>query len=1401
MDWSAGGVEVLREGRAWPEVGRPRRVGVSSFGVSGTNAHVILEEFPDSPGTAAVPERRVPEVPEVVVWPLSAKSPQALREQAHQLTSTAHGIVEVAHTLATGRALFGHRAVVLAADREEAVSGAAALAAAEPAPNVLSGFADVDGRLAFVFPGQGAQWAGMGAVLLENSPEFSARMGECAAALAPYVDWSLLDVVRGAEGAPELDRADVVQPVSFAVMLSLAEMWREHGVEPDGVLGHSQGEIAAACVAGALSLPEAAAVVALRSQAIVAELAGRGGMASLALPRAQVGKLLRRWPGRLEIAVENGPSAIVVGGDLDALDELHAECEAMEIRIRRIPVDYASHTAGVERIADRLRASLAGVSSRPPRVPFFSTSDLRWVDTEPLDGEYWYRNLRREVGFAAATRALADGGYRAFVEVSAHPVLTSAIEELLDGIPGPTLVTGTLRRGEGDRRRFLTSLASVHTRARAVDWTVLPEVAGASSVELPGYAFQRERFWFETGPVGGDVAAAGLVAAGHPLIGAVTRLPETDGVLCTSRWSARTHPWLLDHAVSGTVLVPGAAIVELVIRAGDEASMDRLDELVIETPIVLPPDGAVRVQVAVGGPDENGRRPVSVHSSQEGTGQGGAAAYDDLAAWTRHAAGLLAGAAAGPTFDLTAWPPEGARRVEVDLEAFYERRFAAGYQYGPLFQGVRALWTRGDEVFAEVSLPEGTDTTRFGLHPALLDAALQAAGFASVDVADAAGPAGPLVPFAWNDVAVHAAGVTLLRVRAVGSGAAGMRLELADQSGLPVATVGSLNMRPLSIPSPATAGSLYRVAWPVTELPASAAATPETGTRILDLTELTGDLHAFDPSADDAATAEMTGRNAPPVRARELVGRSLATFLERDDQRLAVVTRGALTDPAAAAVWGLVQSAAAEHPARLVLVDVDDAPESRRALPAAVASGQPRLLLHGGQVHLPVLVPVISPAEPGEKAVGRPWAPDGTVLITGGTGLIGGLLARHLVTRHGARHLLLASRRGPAGPGTAELRAELSAHGAVVEVAAVDVADRDEVARLLASVDPRHPLTAVVHAAGILDDGVVTGVTAERVDAVLRPKADGAWHLHELTRHLDLAGFVLFSSAAGVFGTPGQAGYAAANMFLDALARHRRAQGLPAVSLAWGLWAPASDMTRHLSEADLLRGRRLGMLALSAEEGMALFDAALRTDEAVLVPARLDQVAMRDQTLSLAPPRGLVRPSRRTVRPVAEDGQALRSRLAGLPGEEQSALLLRTVGTHMATVLGRSSADDVRPEQAFREVGFDSLLAVELRNRLMEATGLRLPPTLVFDHPTPLAVAEYLRGQFVPTATASALSTLDDLERQLVVTGDQTLRAQVLGRMRALTDRFDSPDDKTAAIDAAADDELFRLIDNTFGLA
>ncbi|TCK22209.1 type I polyketide synthase [Pseudonocardia endophytica] len=1691
VDWPTSGLELLTGARDW-DTGRVRRAAVSSFGISGTNAHVIVEE---PPARTAGPE---PADEGPVVWRVSAPTVDGLRRTAARLAEHLSRDdarpADVARTLAE-RTAFARRAAVVGASGDDLRAGLETLAAGTPvppsagryhAPTVLRGSAAATHDPVFVFPGQGSQWSGMGRELLETSPVFAGSVDACARALAPHVDWDLHDALRG--DAP--DRVDVLQPALFAVMVSLAALWRAEGVRPGAVVGHSQGEIAAAHVAGALSLEDAAAVVALRSKAI-REIAGDGGMVALRVGDERARELLAPFAPRIELAVVNGPGSTSVAGEAAALTEFLAACEAAGVDARRIDVDYASHTQAVERIRDSVTASLATVAPRTTDVPLYSTLTGGRIDTSTMDAGYWYANLRNTVEFSTAVRAMAADGHRTFVESSPHPVLVHGIAELA-GDDGCTVV-GSIRRDAGGLGQLRTALAALHVAGARVE-----APAAGRRIDLPGYAFDRARHWLTATP------QAAARRGPHPFVDGV--LETRDATIAHGTVDPQAHPWLLDHGVRDTALLPGTAFVDVLVAVGRELDLPRVAEMVLTEPLETD-GGPAGLRVTAARADEAGHRAVTVESTRPGAG------------WVRHATATLAPADAALPGTV---PAVGAaerpdRDGTVDLTGAYERLAGAGYRYGPAFRGLRALWRDPDDdrtLVADVELPvpDGAGAG-WTIHPALLDAALHPALVA--------GDGRLAVPFGWTDVAVHdaAAGATAVRVRVRVDGDTVSAL-VTDPGGRPVARVGGLRMQAV-----APAGRPELLVHSTRQVDAPAAPVDwawfdEVGDgpapAVVALAVRDGD---GDGDGDTAGTggvpAAVTGRTAEALRLlQEALG----------DPRLArstiaVVTRGAaapagretLAGLSEAAVAGLARSAATENPGRVRLVDLDDTPASAAALDSALACGEPELLVRDGLLRVPHLRPAdddllavpqdapawrldvtrkgslddaalvphpeavaplgdhevriavraaglnfrdvavgtglvrseltmgsegagvvtgtgagveglavgdrvfgvferslgpvavadartVRPIPPGWsfsraaavpivyvtayqciveiarlsrgesmlihtatggvgvaaiqiarhlgaevfataspakqdmlRAMGidddhiassrtlefeehfrsttggrgidvvlnslagesidaslrllapggrfaemgktdirdradvvaqhpgvhyaaynilgeeperigevldelialfgagdlhelpltvsdvrrghtalrtlrrathrgklvatmpRTYDPSGTTLITGGTGELGGLVARHLVTRHGARNLLLVGRRGPDAPGAAELVAELEALGATVTVTACDAADRDALAPLVAE----HRPTAVVHAAGVLADGLVERMSADQLAEALRPKVDAAWNLHELTSGTDLSAFVLFSSAAGVLGDAGQGNYAAANTFLDALARHRRSAGLAATSVAWGLWEQRSGMTAHLTDGDVERLRRAGIAPLPTTDALALLDAALAGDDAVYVPMMVDADGLarnprRSHLLSeLAGEAPETEPATEpetepatepetepatepetepatepetepATEPETEPERSRREPAAPPASADPAVDGLELVLRHAAEVLGVDDADGIGPDDAFRDLGFDSLLGLDLRNRLnAEVGGLDLPAEAVMTHPTPRELAALIAP--VPAAPAAPAHEPDgaDTGRWLDVVRETT--ADVLG--------------------------------------
>ena len=1705
VDWSAGAVSLVTEAQPWPDRGGLRRAAVSSFGISGTNAHVIVEQAPlETESVVAEFDSGAA----VVAWVISARSAAALAGQARRLLAHVDAdeglrTADVAWSLATTRAIFEHRAVLVGRDREALTTGLAEVASGEPgSAAAVVGRARSVGKCVFAFPGQGSQRLGMGAELYARFPVFAHAFDEVVAALDDHLRLPLREVMWGTD-ADLLESTEFTQPALFAVEIASAALWRSWGVTPDVVMGHSVGEIAAACVAGVLSLPDAAKIVAARA-ALMARLPGGGVMVAVAASAAEVTPLLTEG---VSIAAVNGPDAVVLSGAQAAVDAVADRLADGGHRVHRLAVSHAFHSALMEPMLEDFAAVLAGVTASEPRIALIS--NLSGQVAEPGYGspEYWLEHVRQPVRFVDGVRSAESLGADVFVEVGPGGALTAAVEQSLT-VEGATSVV-TMPKDRPEVASLLTAAGRLFAIGVGVDWPAGFAGLNVRHVELPTYAFVRRRFWLPAESVGSrDVGSVGLVGAEHALLGAVVERPDSGGVVLTGRLSTAAQPWLADHAVAGTVLFPGAGFVELVLRAGDEVGCPVIEELTLSAPLLLPAAGVVQIQVVVDAAGEDGSRAVAVYSRGAHSESG----------WVLHAQGALSAAPAAPGADLSVWPPVGS--VPVDVTGAYDGLAGRGYGYGPAFRGLRAVWRREAEIFAEVELPQHAGApSGFGIHPVLLDAALHALG-----VADERAEA--VLPFSWQGVCLYAAGASRVRVRLAPVGTGAVAVELADPSGLPVLSVRELITRPVSAEQLSAArpggGELLEVVWSPASLPGN---------------DVGGEVVVWEPPAAGGGVASVYAAT------HAALGRLQSWLTGAEAGVLVVLTRGAVglageesPDLAGAAVWGLVRSAQAEHPGRIVLVDSDGSLD----LEAVIGCGEPQVVVRGGVAHQARLKPVsarpllrlpdppaawrlaageggtlenlavqscpqvelaagqvrvavaaagvnfrdvlvalgmypgaaqlgaegaglVTEVGPGvtELAVGdtvlgilgltgseavvdrrlvvrvpqgwslvqaagvpvvfltayyglsvlaglragqrvlvhaaaggvgmaavqlaRHWGaevfatasrgkwdtlramglddqhiadsrtlefekkfssgtdghgvdvvlnslagdftdaslrllgpggcfiemgktdlrdpdavardhpgvgyrafdlmeagPDriaemfgdlmalfsagvlaplpvkafdvrcaaeayrfvsqarhigkvvltmpggpaglagGTALITGGTGMAGSALARHLVARYGVPHVMLVSRGGERADGVAELVAELGEAGATVSVLACDVGDRDAVANLLAQVPARYPLRGVFHAAGVLDDAVIGWLTPERIDTVLRSKVDGAWNLHELTRDMDLSAFVVFSSMAGIVGAPGQGNYAAANSFLDGLAAYRHARGLPGLSMAWGMWEDASTMTQHLGDRDKARMSRVGLAALPTRDALGLFDAALTGEQAVVVATRLDTGALARNGAALPPLlRELAtRPTRRVLdhtEMVSMTG--LRVRLQGLTPEQRQRELAELVCSNAATVLGHSAAD-VNAEDAFGDLGFDSLTAVELRNRLKIATGLTLSPTLIFDHPTPAALAEHLDTQLASATTGGGapdrLARFNDVARELQALIDQPDwnpddKTQLVTRLQNLLSTLtgpspsaypvdpEYPDETFDDINTATESQLFAILDDELG--
>ncbi|MEV0297652.1 type I polyketide synthase [Nocardia sp. NPDC050710] len=1238
----------------------------------------------------------------VLPWVVSARSGEALAGQAARLASHVgdHNPdpVDVGFSLASTRAVFEHRAVVVAGNRDGLLAGVRALAAGVQAPGVVTGRM-VSGSTGVVFSGQGAQWAGMAAELRAAYPVFAEHFDGIVAELDPMLGQSVsLSVALASEDL--VDRTVFAQAGLFAFEVALFRLLESWGVRPDVVAGHSIGEVAAAHVAGVLSLADACVLVAARGRLMQALPAG-GAMVAVGASETDLSPLLLDG---VSIAAVNGPSSVVLSGVESDVVAVADRCAEIGWRTHRLQVSHGFHSVLMEPMLAEFASAIEGLAFARPSLPLVSTVTGVRVEHEMSDLSYWVGQVRETVRFADAVTAMAGMRVTRFAEVGPDAVLTPMVAETLD-----TATTIALtKRHNADPATVLTGLARLHVAGSTVDWTSYYAGSGGAMIDLPTYNFQHRRFWATGQLHTGEASALGLRSMEHPMLGALVAQPEGGGVRLTGRLSTVTHPWLADHDVLGTVLLPGTGFVELAIHAGDQVDCPELEELTLRAPLVFEGHGGVQIQVIVGDSDETGRRLLDIYSRKDED--------DPAVSWTHHAQGSVSSGRETEEpqdwADFVQWPPLGATKVKLD--GAYDELADYGYNYGPAFQGLVGLWRRGEELYAEVALPEQTATRGYGVHPALFDAALHA-----LTIGREHAERQTLVPFTWSSVRLHAEGARRVRVRLTRLNQGEVTLAMADSGGAPLLSVRSLAARPISVEllSAATRSShdaLYELIWqPGPELRSAAGvAWAEWGAAE------SASVFLFQPPVDGVDV---------PVRLRTALHRTLGAVQQfLSEERYAASTLAVITsttaDPALAAVWGLVRAAQAENPGRIVLVEAHEEATTDH-LVAAAMTGEPELAVHADGTRVPRLIRAASP----ESERRTSWDPERTVLITGGTGGIGRHIAKHLVSEHGVRHLLLVGRRGPAA--AEDLIEELSALGAQVRVSACDVTDRDALRDLLASMPAEHPLGAIVHAAGVAYNGLVDTLTPEQIDYSLGAKADSAWYLHELTREAELSAFVLISSVAGSILPAGQGGYAAANVFLDALATHRHTEGLPATSLAYGMWDIETGLSQWLSEADRQRMRRQGFSPLTADRALELFDAALTTERPVHVPVEIDLAVLRAR--DSVPPllSDFAKKTGRRRSSKTQDVAALRRHLTQLSESEQEQWLRMHILENAARLLGHEGVDALDPERDFLESGFDSLAAMELRSTLNASTGLTLSTAAIFDHKTPMALARYLQKE------------------------------------------------------------------------
>ena len=1315
---------------AWPRSDRRRIAGVSSFGMSGTNAHLVLEEAP-ADNSARTSMQRRSDLDATAPLLVSGRDMAALRAQAERWAAwiEAHpevpwgGVIESA---ARRRTHFTARTALLVDDHATASAGLRAVAAGQPHSAVVIGHAR-GGRVAVLFTGQGSQRVAMARGLYESDPVFRAAVDEIAGELDVHLDRPLLDVLFAAdeEEASQIHQTAYAQPALFAVEVALFRRWQAWGLRPDRLLGHSVGELAAAHVAGVLPLADAAKLVAARGRLM--QLCPTGAMVAVPLGETDVRELVAPYRDRVDIAAINGPEQTVISGDEEAVLAIASRVAAMGRRPKRLTVSHAFHSPHMDAMLAAFGEVARTCTFEAPKIPVISNLTGAPAGDRIASAEYWVEHARRPVRFLDGLRSLAADNVTTFLECGPEGVLCALGPGALP--EGTATFVPSLKRSEDS---LLRAMAQLHVAGVELDWDrILARSAGVA--DLPTYAFQRARYWLE--PAEGEF---------HPLLGEKCTVAESDLTLYSTTIAHAAPAWVADHRVLGRTLLPGAAFLEIMLAAGHERYEEAtcaLRDVAVVAPLALGPQDEARLQITVKD-TEPGRSTVRIYSRSGGT---------EASAWMLHAEGVVVTSNAVPPSGAEHLPPAGARAV--DVSGMYAAFETAGVAYGPSFRGVVEAWRSGEEVWARIGLPHDVVRTasRYRLHPALLDAAFHVAA-----LADGAQHDKVQVPAGVAGIDVWQPGASSVWVCM--TSALQPSFTLFDGQGQPVAHVDRLRLASADGAFGRSQLHDVRYRFAVRWQPAGPARIPLGGrwgvwcsdaaarhagaivaalegagaTSVISapfdsaLIDVDGVVCAWDESPSPRAAHEAAARALALLQSTSAKPRPQLVWLTR--QAIGTSASDDVSGLAASPLWGLARTARLEDPdRRLMCIDFGAEADLSTLAAALTLEGEQDCAIRGGEL----LVPRLHRASDGRVRSSRPehleLRTSGTVLITGGLGALGRHVARWLVTGQRAPAVLLASRRGPATDGADAFAAELRELGAEASVVACDVADQ----RALAALVNSHPIRAVVHAAGTIDDGLLSALSRERMTPVLAPKIDGAWNLHQLTRGLDLDFFVLFSSVTGTTGSAGQGNYAAAAVFLDSLAHHRRALGLPATSIAWGPWA-GGGMATAAGDAVEARLRQQGVTPLTPGQGVALLNAAVARDDITSISIAFEpghfQRALEKRGLPLPPLyRSLLTPRSAPPRESSEGSApaGLRDRIAAALESEREAILRRVLIEEIASVLG-IAAGEVAPDRAISEMGADSLMAMDIRNRLAAGSGLDLPATLVFDHPNVGALARYL---------------------------------------------------------------------------